>query len=268
MIPLTVKGILASNRERTRVSPPDDGVLQTLLFVSRHGEMSGALEAAITREFPWISIRYATDLRSACSPLEAEAQLILIDVRLISELTVLYEEICRRHPWAHFAVMIDGDAQGLGPRWECVEAGMVRGIVPFNVNLDVLLSILRILLKGGEYFPASACRSGGHPRSKGVLENDTPLHLAEVPEDPGVLELTGRELEILAAVARGRQNKNIAADLGLSEHTVKLHIHNIITKLGVHNRTEAAVRFLERANISAISDSPASLEGGRTPPSS
>jgi DNA-binding NarL/FixJ family response regulator len=61
-------------------------------------------------------------------------------------------------------------------------------------------------------------------------------------------ELTGRELEVLGMVARGHQNKIIAADLGLSEHTVKIHIHNIIRKLGVHNRTEAAATYLQRMN--------------------
>lgn len=61
-------------------------------------------------------------------------------------------------------------------------------------------------------------------------------------------ELTVRELEVLAMVARGHQNKIIAADLGLSEHTVKIHIHNIIRKLGVHNRTEAAAIYFEYVN--------------------
>ena len=55
--------------------------------------------------------------------------------------------------------------------------------------------------------------------------------------------LTEREREILERVARGNQNKIIAADLGLSEHTVKIHLHNIIRKLGVHNRTEAAAIY-------------------------
>lgn len=232
-------------------------------MVSRHGRMSGALEAAIKREFSWICIQYASDLRSACSSFQPEAQLILIDVRLISELTVLYEEMCRRHPWANVAVMVDSDAQALGTRWTCVEAGMVRGIVPFNVNLDVLLSILRILLKGGEYFPASACRAGTHSRPAAGLPNEMPLQFTQITDALATLDLTQRELEILGAVARGHQNKNIAADLGLSEHTVKLHLHNIITKLGVHNRTEAAVRFLERSKGSDV-------EGGgvAAPPSS
>lgn len=56
--------------------------------------------------------------------------------------------------------------------------------------------------------------------------------------------LTGREKEVLELVARGFQNKAIAANLKLSENTVKLHIHHIITKLGAHNRTEAAMIYV------------------------
>lgn len=77
-----------------------------------------------------------------------------------------------------------------------------------------------------------------------------------------MLDLTVRELGILSRVARGQQNKIIAADLGLSEHTVKLHIHNIITKLGVHNRTEAAVLYLERSNGAAARATAARIDGG------
>lgn len=61
-------------------------------------------------------------------------------------------------------------------------------------------------------------------------------------------ELTARELEVLARVAQGHQNKIIAFDLGLSEHTIKIHLHNIIQKLGVHNRTEAAAKYFEYAH--------------------
>ena len=55
--------------------------------------------------------------------------------------------------------------------------------------------------------------------------------------------MTARELQILEMVSRGLQNKLIAAEFRLSEHTVKIHLHNIITKLGAHNRTEAAARY-------------------------
>ena len=51
--------------------------------------------------------------------------------------------------------------------------------------------------------------------------------------------LTGRELEILAAVSRGLSNRDVARELFLSDQTVKFHLHNIYGKLGVANRTQA-----------------------------
>ena len=51
--------------------------------------------------------------------------------------------------------------------------------------------------------------------------------------------LTERELEVLRLLARGRQNKEIASKLVISERTVKFHVSAILAKLGVGNRTEA-----------------------------
>ena len=50
--------------------------------------------------------------------------------------------------------------------------------------------------------------------------------------------LTRRELEVLQLIARGRQNKEIAADLAISQRTVKFHVSSIMSKLGAGNRTE------------------------------
>lgn len=52
--------------------------------------------------------------------------------------------------------------------------------------------------------------------------------------------LTEREVEVLAVVARGRSNREVAATLGISEKTVARHLSNIFGKLGLSTRTAAA----------------------------
>jgi DNA-binding NarL/FixJ family response regulator len=54
-------------------------------------------------------------------------------------------------------------------------------------------------------------------------------------------ELTSRELEVLRLVGAGRPNKEIAAELGISERTARTHVSNVLRKLGLSSRTQAAV---------------------------
>lgn len=66
----------------------------------------------------------------------------------------------------------------------------------------------------------------------------------ETPVTEGAAELarlTEREREVLARIAHGRSNKEIAQDLTLSEKTVKTHVSNILSKLGLADRTQAAL---------------------------
>jgi len=77
------------------------------------------------------------------------------------------------------------------------------------------------------------------PQQSGTGPNGTPA----TSPDPG---LTRREKEVLELVSQGGRNKTIAHEMSLSEHTVKLHLHNAITKIGARNRTEAANWYLSR----------------------
>jgi DNA-binding NarL/FixJ family response regulator len=62
-------------------------------------------------------------------------------------------------------------------------------------------------------------------------------------------ELTARELDVLALIVRGMGNKQIAGELKIAEYTVKNHVKNVLSKLGVDDRTQAATSALQRGII-------------------
>jgi DNA-binding NarL/FixJ family response regulator len=74
-----------------------------------------------------------------------------------------------------------------------------------------------------------------------LLHPDVARLLADGQARPARVHLTARERDVLAAIALGRANREIARQLGLSEKTVKTHVSAILTKLGVHDRTQAAL---------------------------
>jgi DNA-binding NarL/FixJ family response regulator len=63
--------------------------------------------------------------------------------------------------------------------------------------------------------------------------------------------LTDREIEVLGLLARGRANKEIARDLHIGEKTVKTHVSNILGKLGVQSRTQAALHAVRTGLVPA-----------------
>jgi DNA-binding NarL/FixJ family response regulator len=73
--------------------------------------------------------------------------------------------------------------------------------------------------------------------------------IAQPPGEPPAERLTPREREVLALIGRGYANKRIALELGLSEKTVKTHVSHVLAKLGVSDRTAAAVHAVRAGLI-------------------
>ncbi len=71
------------------------------------------------------------------------------------------------------------------------------------------------------------------------------IDLSELDNDP-FEQLSGREFEVLQALARGWSNMQISSRLGISENTVKYHLKLIYEKLGVPNRATAVARYMAR----------------------
>lgn len=104
----------------------------------------------------------------------------------------------------------------------CIAAG-ASGFIPKTMKILAMANAIRLILSGEVYLPY---------RSTGTGSGDT----------SAAAGLTPREREILGAIARGKSNKEIARDLGVEEVTVKLHATNLFRKLGVSNRTHAAMK--------------------------
>jgi DNA-binding NarL/FixJ family response regulator len=91
-----------------------------------------------------------------------------------------------------------------------------------------------------------AAAAGGSPLSPRVAA-DLLEHLRAGPASDGATpELTARERSVLELLATGRYNTQIAGELSISVHTVKRHVSNLLAKLEVENRTQAAVEATRR----------------------
>jgi len=115
----------------------------------------------------------------------------------------------------------------------------VRAILPRESDPDDVLSAIYASYDGLVLLSAPTAES------LAALFGDQPLEVeAELSE-----EITSRETDVLRMLAQGLVNKDIAARLGISEHTVKFHISSILDKLGASTRTEAVTLGIRRGLI-------------------
>ncbi len=128
----------------------------------------------------------------------------------------------------------------------------VQGCITTSTSPTVAVAALRLVAAGGCYFPTFPPLSQS-PEAVS-LGATRPIAVGERFE-----KLTPREQAVLSVLAVGAQNKIIAYRLGMSMSTVKAHMHSIIRKLRVRNRTEAVVaaRAME---LTQHTDSPGVLK--------
>jgi DNA-binding NarL/FixJ family response regulator len=114
---------------------------------------------------------------------------------------------------------------------EAIRQLRLDGYIPTASSPELAATALRLVIAGGRYIPQECFNATeatpGAPQDRPISAHDA--------------KLTSRERAVLELLESGLPNKIIAYRLQLSQSTVKAHVHNIIVKLNVRNRTEAAV---------------------------
>lgn len=153
--------------------------------------------------------------------------IVLLDARLPDISGV---EVCRRLARTHpkVAVVILTTYTDVELVQECLQAG-ARGYVVKDVEKFSLKESIRAVSRGQAVLA---------PQVAGQIIDQM---RSREPGDHRPAGLNASQVAILRLISRGHSNREIAADVHLSENTVKSHIQEIFRKLGVRNRVEAAI---------------------------
>lgn len=224
--------------------------MRTVVFVTPPGVVSIAFKQAAEEAFPWVVVEEVEHVDQAIRIFPSTVSLLVVHPVLIEDAEKCAADLFRYHPMAMTVVLHTDLSTERDLAVRLIASSVVRSVLPIQVRHDVSLSILGLLLQGIEYFPRTMLGAAIEKPVEVAPPKPEPEGAQPVPAHLRVL--TKREMQVLEMVQRGLQNKSIANDLNLSRHTVKIHLHNIISKLGARNRTEAAAFYRNVAPATAV----------------
>lgn len=194
-----------------------------VMLVDDHFVVRSGLAASLGLEDDIRVVAEAADAEEALAGFEKhEPDVVIMDLQLGAdsgrELTAL---LCKAHPQARILVFSsfarDEDVR------RAIRAGAL-GYLQKAAPREELLTAVRTVARGGRFLPADMAQ-------RLVARLDQP-------------EPSTRELEVLALIAKGRSNKEIAVVLGVSDETVKTHVSNVMQKLGAQDRAHAVTEAI------------------------
>jgi DNA-binding NarL/FixJ family response regulator len=184
----------------------------------------------------------ADDAASAMQALQQRAyDIMLLDNRMPGETGVELLERMRTQCIAVPAIMLttfDDDESLL----RSLRAG-AKGYLLKDISFERLCEAIRQVATGGTMF-----RPALSERVERSLATERLDHTETRPLE-GLEHLTRREIEILALMAGGLSNREIADSLGASEGTIKNHVSNVLAKLGVRDRVRAVLKAIDRGYL-------------------
>lgn len=173
-----------------------------------------------------INIVEADNYEQAVSHLKnlSDIDLIILDLLMPGENGFSLLEFCRAS-YPSIATVVLSASKNPNDMQRALKSGAM-GFIPKHTTSQIMLSALRTIIAGELYIPTSM---SGKTAS------------AQKASDSSCTPFTPRQIEVMTMIGQGLSNKSIALKLGISESTTKMHVTSVFKRLGVHNRTEAAI---------------------------
>jgi DNA-binding NarL/FixJ family response regulator len=205
-----------------------------ILVVDDHALIREALQSILKK------VKRDSVVLDACNSAQAmeiiannpDIGLILLDLTLPDRdgFSVL-AELRERYP--AISIVVLSAVQDRANVLKALDLGAL-GYIPKSAHRDVMLSALQLVFSGGIYIPPEVLGREKEPQIE-------PSQTGSRQRSPTDVGLSVRQLDVLALMMQGKNNKTICRTLNLAEPTVKTHVSAILKALKVTNRTEAVV---------------------------
>lgn len=192
-----------------------------ILIVDDHSLFREGLIYILNQLDPDITIIEANGYETAVAHLEShlDIDLALFDLAMPGKDGFSLLTYCRkRYPLISIAIL--SASKNAADLKRALDNG-ASGFIPKDTSGKVMLSALQLIMTGERYIPSSM--------------------LLQSPLNDEDSHLTPRQTQVASMMMKGFSNKKIALEIGVAEATIKMHVTSIFKRLGVQNRTEAAL---------------------------
>jgi two-component system nitrate/nitrite response regulator NarL len=230
----------------------------SVLIISKHTLMREGLKALVA-DTPFRIFFERENVRAAVEQPVGNVALVLLGVSLGSHLVERLKMLRAAYPHARivcYSPSVNLPLDTLNALFgSSADGWLVSSSLP-----QVLRQSLDLIMMGESVLPFSLIASIANGAEPTVTRE-------EPPQGPVEENFSMREMQVLEFVQAGKSNKAIARELGLSEATVKVHMKNVLRKIGATNRTEAAIWMMKRRKttegINGQSSSPEQIASER-----
>lgn len=215
----------------------------TVVIVDDHRAFGEALAVALDKERDLEVVAVTTDGAEAVSvAADVQPDVILLDLEMPGMGGLEASTRIREASGETSIVILTGSEDALA-HGRAVEAG-AHGFLQKTAAIGELADAVRRAHQGGSLNPQDEVAA--------ALERVRRVRTRDADMERRLDRLTPRELEILQLLSDGRSPDDIALELGVSRHTLRTHVQNVLMKLGVHSKLDAIVAAIRHGKVHTL----------------